>query len=684
MLNFPKIGHSWSENWLFKLANDSGGYLYFAFSYETYSGDLYYGVIKNIPSIRESINLSRSSSKTGNLSITIPDFKHNGTLISEELYGGANHYINQSVTVHSRVNDATPVQIGSFRLTDISTDGDTISLSMTSHRPWDFIDFPQTKSNTGIYEPVVYGDYTKNPHDTTSSFLTSKNLFPLPNLAKGQNNKVYYIYPQSYASNAEPHFYDKNLDLFLPFDDTDTATTSYQGSDTIGVPIDMERGSFLIRPLNADGWTNPDNVIDTSTTSKATETVIQTGVGTKTSKIELGMPSVDGELTEFKIYVKASIDVNVSTPGQGRGKMYLRLYSTDTQILVSTSGTQSTVGYTINGVSGYSMSDFMVAYGNVNAVPEKLTVKLYAQSDLLGVVTQNDGELFDVVVHMKIKNNSHDSAAKLKYAYAGVDGLVNSWDSSAITKIHEAHLDLLIRYAGLKQVDGSDITDPTDDVEVFGYFNLNTDKNWELRWWILESEELKKTLEKLQYEGGFIFRYKTDGTPQYIHIRDSYGSVDVTLTNGDIENVTVKPSRFSELLTQMDVSYERHPAEKRYLTPTTASNSTSRTNWNVQTKENIKKVKLDAYVAPTIPTSPSANPNDDFYTYYDNIFGDIKLVVSGSVVNPDFYGMEVGDIAEFSLMFPEKAFGQSWSGKNFIITSLNRSVGSLKFEAREI
>jgi len=676
--NEVKLGNI-QENWLFILNNDNSGAVYIAFKDEVYNSNFYHGVILNKPSIRESINLSNSTAKSGNISISIPDFDYQGSPISEELFGGSDNYINQIVSVHSMVNGQTPVQIGSFRLTDISSDGNKLDLSMSSHRPWDFIDIPQDKSNTGIYEQIVYGDYTKNPHDTTSSFLTSKSLFPLPNLAKGKNNKVYFIYPQSYGSNAEPHYYDKNLDLFIPFDDTDTATTNYQGSDTIGVPIDMERGSFLIRPLDATNWTNPDNAIDTSTTSKATETVIQSGIGTNTSEITLGMPSVDGELTEFKIYVKASINVNVEG-GTGTGKMYIRAYSADTQILVSTAGTQSTAGYTINGVSGYSMNSFMVAYGNQNVVPETLTVKLYSESDDIGVVTTSDAELFDIVVHMKVKNDtlnettaSHEKAVGLEYAYAGVDGLTESWSggSNAITEIHEAHRDMLIRYAGLS----------TSDPE--GWTNLNADKDWGIRWWALEPEELKKTLEKLQYEGGFIFRYKGDGSAQYIHIRDSL-TTNETLNKYDVKDFSINHTPFSDLLTKMDISYEKHPAENRYITTQTSTNSTARTDWNIQTKENISQVNLDAYVSPTIPSTPSANTNDDFYTYYDSIFGTIKTIVSGTIINTKYYGLDVGDILEFENMYPEKIFGESWSGKQYMITSLHRSPGTLKFEAREL
>jgi hypothetical protein len=35
-------------------------------------------------------------------------------------------------------------------------------------------------------------------------------------------------------------------------------------------------------------------------------------------------------------------------------------------------------------------------------------------------------------------------------------------------------------------------------------------------------------------------------------------------------------------------------------------------------------------------------------------------------------------------MHPTKAYGEAWTGKNFMITSIGRTIGTLKFEGREI
>ena len=304
-------------------------------------------------------------------------------------------------------------------------------------------------------------------------------------------------------------------------------------------------------------------------------------------------------------------------------------------------------------------------------------------------VGNGSATLQDIVLELKSQNDisneklaSLDKLSQLEAVYCGGDGLTESWSGSsgAITEIHEAHRDLLIRFAGLAT------SDPT------GWSDLNSSKDWRIRYWQTEPIDLKKALEMLQYEGGFIGRFKADGTFQYIHIKDSYGSTDATLTKSDISSVNVKPSPLSELLTKMEISYRKHPAGKDYLTDVTFTNSTARTNWNIQSKENIKQVKLDAYVGDTssdndIPTSATSNPNDDWATYYDNIFGDIKLIVNCTIVNPKYYDLEVGDVIDFSDMHPETPYGYNsanWSGIKFMIISLNRTLGEMQITARQI
>jgi len=669
LLNFGNIGHSWNENWLFKLANDNSTFLYLAFQDETYSGDFYEGAISNKPSIRESIDLAESTAKTGNVSITIADYIYDGSPISEELFGGSNHYINQEVTVHSRVNTETPVQIGSFRLTDISTDGDKISLTMTAHRPWDFISIPQTQLDN-VYTPLFYGRF--DPLNLTTygneNVIEETNYggYPVPRY-KTVESEGYYLIEENVTETQDDDgqlfFWDNNLNTFIYVTSSDSDVTYDSDIGYMKAPLTLTRGGRVL-PTTFSAITTP------------------TGKTTFTSPTR----AYDDDAASYAVLDEATEEDD-----------------TDTWEYRWSGGKNFTGKSTANTNKAYLVHELIINSYDIN-----YTINLYRNNSLLETLTQADGgfakkqhsfgagstshtikfviltqdgtypddvdfeyRIYEIGYVQEAQSPDDDSAVDMLYLNAK-SGHPASWDSSVITEIHDAHRDMLIRYAGLTT------SDPT------GWSDLNTARSgWNIRWWALEPEEIEKTLNKIAYEGCFIFRFKADGSPQYIFVPDS-PTADKTLTKNDIKGFQVKPSNFSNLLTKMDISYEKHPAESRYLTSVSSVNSTARTNWYVQTKENIKQVKLDAYVAPAIPTTPSANPNDDFYSYYDNIFGDIKLVVSGSIVNPEFYNIEVGDIVDFSNMYPTKAFGQSWSGKNFMITGLTRSIGTLKFEGRAI
>ena len=93
----------------------------------------------------------------------------------------------------------------------------------------------------------------------------------------------------------------------------------------------------------------------------------------------------------------------------------------------------------------------------------------------------------------------------------------------------------------------------------------------------------------------------------------------------------------------------------------------------------------------------SGNKNDGFANYYNAITGLPKLVISTEIINAgdssedrddsgsSFYYMEVGDFVEFDnsnkLVEP---FGDAFNGKQFIVISLTRGIGSLKVTLREV
>lgn len=734
-----------TENWLFKLANDNSGFLYFAFSDVTDSGNFYHGVILNKPSIRESIDLSNSTAKTSNVSISMPDFTYQGNPISEELFGGSNHYINQTISVYSKIGSVT-TQIGSFRLIDISSDGGKINISMASHRPWDFISFPQAKHPTyNVYEPTVYGDFTPALNANISGKATAAHctVYPVPVLYFS-SSKIYTLMPRSYIASdlAYLHHY-AGFNQYVPLrlsgavftdsgnrvDSITSTTIDNSGLNLLGARIIGKvsaassgcafEGFITTAPSDKeitavplfDNQQNmfvysPDNTPDTSETT----TALYNNSSGETFYAFVQTPKKSFHLeyiSDVQLYLKlVESDEHLDEDQKFTLDFMSNQFDSINDDLLSTPQVRF---YDDNyglgtGTASSATGDIVFDEAPLNTMagldgcmcPDELLIK--CSSDAFSGRENNTMHIGSMRLHYiaAIPTLSASTGAtlsalelsvekdietlgKMKQFYCGGNGLkhgIQGLSGNNITEIHEAHLDLLNRFVGLDVA-----TNPATNID--GWSDLDTSKDWKIRWWQSEPLELKKGLEQLQYEGGFIFRYRADGTPQYIHIKDSH-TADETLTKADMTGIQIKPSSLSNTLTKMDINYHRNAADNRYGFAVASSNSTARTNWSIQSKENIKEVSLDAYVFPEIPATPGTNPNDDFYTYYDNIFGDIKLIVSGTIVNPKYYNLEVGKVLAFSDMYPIKAFNTSWSGLKFMITGLTRTAGTLKFEAREI
>ena len=620
------------------------------------------------------------------------------------MFGGSNHYINQEVTVHSRVNAETPVQIGSFRLIDISTDGDKISLTMTAHRPWDFITFPQTKTtDSKVPVPVSYGaftassnsyyDDTVSSHDLTDTLfdheLTNTDVRPCP-LNNATDNNIFFVSDLTAKADSRAEHWDSGLQKFLPINDEDdsaiTTSVSNDGQYCTKSEIELKR-AIKLRPstvtvsANDDSITNSDlaDIVDSDgdwLTSYAT-------LGSYTASesvdyIDLEFTDIQvpqGEITQAKLYVTSEL-----TENSGSGGQHLRMKTSVDGSSFSTLWTQ--IGYHVNPGSAWQTRAKTTDSTAISSFPSSLKIRAEWSGPGAGNTMRGTFRIYNVMIVAEYKSRDDQT----KTVYIGADGLVNSWDSSAISYGHEAHRDMLIRYTGYtttapanwSALDTDRTRNTADDGDI---------ATWKIRWWALEPVELKKLLEQMQYEFGFIFKFRADGTGSYVHIlQTSELSAVQTFKKEDIANLKINNSSFSDLLTKMEINYEKHPAENRYLSSVTSTNSTARTSWSIQAKENIQEVNLDMNVG-TPNSSGQSDPNTDFYSYYDNIFGDIKKVISCDIVNPAVsYDLETGDIIQFSNTageMPVEPFGDNWADY-YMITDLQRSPGKIRIQAREV
>tara|TARA_R110000803_G_scaffold39530_2_gene85272 strand:+ start:7951 stop:10107 length:2157 start_codon:yes stop_codon:yes gene_type:complete len=701
------------ENWLFDIAGTSSNTLRFAFSDCTVSSVFYYGVILNKPSIRESINLETSTAKSSNLSITIPDFQYNNGLISEILFGGSIYFINQTVTVKSMINNATPNVIGYFKIAHISRSVDSINIEMITYSPWDEISLPTNKTSTNNYVPIQYGNFTKNENTSYSSprfaqTLSSIAYCPAPYHKSRGGVEQFSTSIVEQSSNAELAYYDKNLETFIPFTNVISGTISSFASHFKSTTDPLFTRGFNYRPTDFidhdNQWTNEANVTNTTTTDYALFSKNLNCSGTTSgftilkasNHLDYIFPKPQGKLKNLTLTVDFTTKNFVAQNVSGD------IYTTKIFIDWSGSGDNFELVQTIavgDASSNYVNRSYSKVYASVGDDGEELDISYPNTIKIaISIVVTDDSAPYQMITTTEIrvkevyaKVEIINEEADIDFAYCAGDGLpATGWElvnggstGLAITRIHEAHRDMLYRFA--------DIT--TDTGSIDGWSDLATSRSgWLIRYWLLKETTLKNILNKLQYEGGFIFRFKQGNInlPQYIHIKNSYSSSDYTLTKLDISKPTVTITNYKDLNTRADINYNKHPAQNKYETGVRASSSTTRSNYSITAKENISDISLDAYVAPTIDAYTSqvpvenANINDDFFSYYHNCYGEPKIEISANLINPKFFNLDIGDIVDFSNMYPKKIFAKSFTNVAFMITSVTRTLGVLKFKAREV
>jgi len=711
-------------------------FLPLAFSDYTDNETFYHGVITNKPAIREAIDLKTATNKTSNISINFANFTYKGSPIYKELIS-TNYYINRECNVYVVVNGQTKTKIASFRISDISFSNDTVKVSMVSHRPWDNVTIPQSQTTTtNRFFPVVYGNFT----GTTSPFGTEKYIAQFPNtLCPLEVDKYGYYYsclaPYDFASTGTRlNYYDEGLDKFIPLEVKYDAE-SYEGGFVLKANWNLKR-HFKFKPINTISKTfgsdvgnifDDDDSDDTSTYADL-DIHISAGSGTISANYDniFNMPAFDdapdktsttdnnGLTCEVRWEYKNYLATTNSTEGVIFNRFFIQDAS-DTSSVISfgTNGDFNDVSDTYTTNDGADISartashNLATNYANTGGFQEGFRLRFARTASSAGTTTVPDTTSIDVnYLRMydirfkatcsidKLNTSDNSRVTQIKKLYTNHDGLalgITGGGSINCEEVHEAHLDVLNRFCGLDVE-----TNPATDID--GWSALDSVRgNFDIRWWVHDTIELKKVLEQMQYEGQFIFRFKQGdfNQPQYIHIPNSPSSV-LTLSKYDLEKISLQSSSPADIVTKQVINYDVHPAKETYQSTITALNSTSRKNYNIQDKENIETIDLGMLVNAIGDTDPTNDSrNDSFAGYRHKLFGDLYLKISCDIINPakwvdsSLNPIEVGSIIEFdeNNMYPETPIGfnsDDWDGLKFIITSTSRSLGKLSIQARSL
>ena len=692
MLTFPSsyssaLSSPFEENWIVRLYSDSTNYIGISFQTITMGdGVTYTGCILNKPTIRESVDFTTGKSNSGNISLSLAEYTINNRELSEELF--TQNYINRTVQIYSVLNGSTSMtnafQLFEGRLMDVQYDETSrLNISIVAKRPWDGINLPNVLSDNNVYIPVAYGDFTGN--DLTS---TAKHKFYPAPFGYSEDNLLYYFTTQAIGSGAKASYYASGSNHF-PYMAGNSATqiNINYGKDALGVLNNLNR-TFRIKPTEkTSDWSNESNALDESSTTYASKT-LNSGTASgnpggttvnATSDLEFGMPSVSGKITSAILYVHAYFDYDYSGD-TGSGAIYDFSWGNNTIILdTGNTTTSGSVDISNSGSNHLSIDWTSDVEANDNKLPDSVKLRLLstASSYVDGDDTDTDaeGRIYDVwlkISTLEDYENEPASASKgveqLKKIYIGNDGLDKSWSVGSATKSHEIHRDILYRFL--------DITTTPN-----GWSDITTQKTGETRFFtpITAPKPVSKYLNKLAYEGGFVFRFRNDGTPVYHFIHNS-PSTDTTLTHADISGLQIQHDDLTSLITDWTVQYDKSPAKSQYESKATHT-STNRTNYGFSTNENKKDIKLNHLI--TAVSKTAGDRNDSFLNYYDSILGDIKQNITFTLNNPTKSNIEVGDVLAFSSMKINSLSG-GWS-EDWIVTSTKRSIGGqLSISAREI
>ena len=157
-----------------------------------------------------------------------------------------------------------------------------------------------------------------------------------------------------------------------------------------------------------------------------------------------------------------------------------------------------------------------------------------------------------------------------------------------------------------------------------------------------------------------------------------------------MKGTKVSITEFDNLTTKRIIKYDRNPINDELLFEDTFTDTTNnpRTNYNVQSDENVITEELEMLVSGIGSANGNmggGNKNDGYANYYNAIQGVPKIIIETEIVNPSFYIIEVGDIVAMDHTNQIAApFGESFNGKQFFVTSITRSIGSMKIQMREI
>jgi len=623
----------------------------------------YHGVITNKPSVRESINLVRSTARVSNISIDLVNFQYKGDDFSAEVLSGTRTYLNKDVRVYIQLNGSTALSdclhIYTGKLYGIQHGDDKISLSIKSYSPWDRINYPDVYSAEKVLAPLSFGAFAGN--DSEYPGTGTDNWRPIP-FTLADSAYAYFITGVTEDGSTSKHSqYVPTRDGFVPFTTTSDSTTTAGSIERVNVGVN---GKYRFQ-------TTPTSDSENSTATGWAESSIGQSYNLNTGNAGTYAYSENVSVAPgtARVHVQRYVIPETEEGAQivltYRISNYDKHTDVDSLELVAELSTAADTAESSAHAADTGSDQTLTLV--TTAATAYVDLKLTAELEIDEATSGGTGVIHLDAYVLSVSNIKNEDS--LETVYSDAAGELKSYTSGSVANIHEAHRSLLHSALGLTDT-------PT------GWSALDTERvgspdAWTILYWQNDQGSIAGLLKLLQYEGQFIYIYQRSAG-RYIFIADSPSSI-ATLTKEDIANFSINQVSFDELETKHIINYSPHPAKDEYRSQATQT-SGDRSDYNFAAGENIITVTLRALAAAV---SGGSARNDDWATYRQKLFGSIKLTVQFSLINPAYSNLEVGDIIDFGTMNVDPG-GGSWSGKDFIIIQTRRKPGNISVIAREV
>jgi len=664
-------------DWLLELSYDdtTPGTFYMSSAERTVT-NFYDGIVLSWGKIDQKLDLSKSKASVSDIKITVANKWNNASgLLSDELFGGTKKFINQNITIRSwllgcaATADCLTRYTG--RLVDISHDFETVTFKIEHRQPWDKLQLADAiteddqtsgyvlpEDSFGKPKGVIYGDHQPHLKSDSTTQLTAATWEQGRKLGLTAcvdlGNDTWLIAGHSVDTITEADgdsiwAWDDMLGRFVELLTGDYTVISNGASGCI-ISRDTESYVDYKFPVTAvSDWTNPANIADGSLATAATAAIGSFDIATMTITFPENDISGDvGTITDVRLALRGSGDWATADC-----KLYVEGDDTN-----QFSNTSMLTYFDSNG------SHLGTAYAALTLSLESFAVGSFAAT------------LY--ACYLACQYTTSNRRAEMPLFFGGRGKLNCSFTGGTAlpaTLFHRVYRDLLFGKTGW---DATSLTTVEVNGAVWSAAGIDTDRDWLIRLGITDKIKLQYVLEQLQYEGCFIWMFdneSTDVDARVAFVKSTYaaGDVNATLDGDYLGSVKVNHTPLSQIVSKRIANYALQAADG-YAEQNDKTN-TNRGDWNFATDENIAEDSLDfLYRSADV---------DDFLTYYDNIVGEPKLIVSAMIEDPANWNLQRGDIVQFSNMEFDP-YGETWTGKYFMITKLQISPDKFNMTAQEV